>query len=623
MGASAEGTRPSPLWAVLVALAAVAVYLNTLGNGFALDDVQVVRDNPNLRSPASLPRLFVLPYWPDAQGYAAGLYRPVTLASLALNRLVTGAGATGFHAVNIALHAFVSVLAWFAFRRASLLRGTALLGALLFAAHPVHVEAVANVVGRSELLAAAGVLSAWLCHRRASESLVGRSRIAWNLAALLFYLTSILSKESAILAPLLFVADDLRRSRDTGEHRGAGAGRVLALYGAVLLAALALRAAALGGIRGAEDALPLDNPLVTESTFTRVATALWVQARYASLMVWPGTLSSDYSYDAIPVVRGLSDPRLLAGLALAVGAVLLAIHGWRRSRPAFLGVTLWIVFFAPTANLLFTTGALMGERLAYLPSLGFCLLAGHLGARIASTGRSRRKQRQAAVVALGTLVLLSLGARTWLRNPAWKDNATLALHDVETMPRSAKLQAGAAIAQAERGDRTASERHFREAIAIYPDYAQARYNLGILLAERGARDEAIDQLLQSAALAENPRPLKAVAGLLERSGRTDEALDAYARAAALDPTDLPHRFNWGRALLAAGRTPEAERVLSELASEAPTEIPGRVARAMLAEIRGDLAEALTLYRQLLTDPALPPRLRSPIESRLATLTPEN
>jgi tetratricopeptide (TPR) repeat protein len=622
-GASANGTRPSPLWPALVALAAVVVYLNTLGNGFALDDVGVVRDNPHLRSLGSLPRLFFLPYWPDAQGHAAGLYRPVTLASFAVNRVLTGSGPAGFHAVNVALHAIVSVLAWFAFRRAGVYYGTALLGALLFAVHPVHVEAVANVVGRSELLAAAGVLSAWLCHRRASDSVQGRSRTAWALAAPLFYLIAILSKESAVLAPLLFVADDLRRTKESGGNRAARAGRSLVFFGVALIVALALRAVALGGLRGAEDALPLDNPLVAEGAFTRVATALWVQARYAALMVWPGALSSDYSFDAIPTVQRLSDPRLLAGIAFAVVTALLAAHGWRRSRPLFLGATLWIVFFTPTANLLFTTGALMAERLAYLPSLGFCLLAGHLGAWVASIEGPHRKHGQVAVVALSAVALLSLGARARHRNPFWKDNATLALHDVETTPRSAKLQAGAAIALAERGDRTAAEQHFKEAIAIYPDYAQARYNLGILLAERGARSEAIDQLLESAALTENPRPLKAAAGLLEQSGRTDEALDAYARAAALDPTDLPHRFNWGRSLLAAGRTPEAERVLSDLATEAPAEIPGRISRAMLAEIHGNPTEATTLYRKLLSDPALPAGLRSPIESRLSALTRED
>ena len=125
-------------WPAVVALIAAALYANTLGNEFALDDVNIVRDNPHLRSPSDIPRLFALPYWPDAAGSASGLYRPVTLSSFALNRALSGAGPTGFHAVNAALHALAAALAWFAFRRACTHYGTARLASLLFAAHPIH-----------------------------------------------------------------------------------------------------------------------------------------------------------------------------------------------------------------------------------------------------------------------------------------------------------------------------------------------------------------------------------------------------------------------------------------------------------------------------------------------------
>ena len=344
--ASADGRRASFFWPGLVALAAVVVYLNTLGNGFA----------------------------PEA--------------------------------VNLGLHAVVSALAWFALRRAGIYYGTALLGALLFAVHPVHVEAVTHVVGRSELLAAAGVLAAWLSHRRASEAHSSRSRGAWILTATLLYFLAILSKESAILAPVLFVADDLRRVKEAGDYRAARAGRSMALYGAALLAALLLRAGALGGFRGAEDALSLDNPLVAAGTLTRVATAAWIQARYAYLMVWPRDLCADDSYDTLPTVQDLSDPRLLAGLTFAIAAITIAAYGWRRSRPLFLGAILFLA-----------TGILMGERPAYLPSLGFCLLAGHLGAWIASIEGPRRKARQAAVLSLAATTLIALGTCTWHCNP--------------------------------------------------------------------------------------------------------------------------------------------------------------------------------------------------------------
>ena len=173
----------------------------------------------------------------------------------------------------------------------------------------------------------------------------------------------------------------------------------------------------------------------------------------------------------------------------------------------FLAAVLWTVFFLPTSNLIFPVGALMAERLAYLPSLGFCLWVGHIGARVAAIEGPRRRLRQVAVIAIGVIALAALGARTWHRNPVWKDNETLALHDVEITPRSAKLHAGAAIVLAGRGEDEAATRHFRAALEIYPAYAQVHYNLAIVLLRLGDRATAIEHLQRSATLApQNPRP---------------------------------------------------------------------------------------------------------------------
>src|SRR5262245_18416846 len=130
-----------------------------------------------------------------------------------------------------------------------------------------------------------------------------------------------------------------------------------------------------------------------------------------ALLVWTRHLVSDYSVDAIPLVRSWSDPRLLAGLTTVASLVGLLLLGWRRSRPVLLGTSVFVLFLLPAANLLFPAGTLMAERLLYLPSLGICVNAGHLVADVARRGRP-------ALVAgaLLTVVLLALGAaRTWSR----------------------------------------------------------------------------------------------------------------------------------------------------------------------------------------------------------------
>lgn len=493
-------TRTSPRWPLLVALVAILVHVGALGNGFALDDVRLVENNPAIASLARVPKLFVEPYW-NVAGESYGIYRPLTVASFALNRAIAGAGPFGFHAVNVLLHAAVAALAWLAIRRMGTHYGTALLGALLFAVLPVHTEAVANVAGRAELLAALFVLGAWLAHRRASESGTGVWR--WGAAAL--YFAAILSKESAVLAPVVFLADDALRVRE-----GARGIRPRFLeYGVALAAMLALRAAALGAEQVARDTIPLDNPAAAAGAWPRVATAVWVQLKYALLCVAPRHLVSDYSFDAIPVARSLADARVVAGIGFVVALLAVLAWGWKRSRPIALAVAVWVVFFLPTANVIFPTGTIMAERLAYLPSLGVCLAAGHLGAAFAAREGSTRatKSRRAGVVVVAALVIIAAGARTWARVPAWKNNLTLATRDVEAMPRSAKLQAGAGMFLAEAGHAAEAEDHLRRAVTIYPEYAQMHYNLAVLLARRGERTEAVEHLRRAIELAPgNPMP---------------------------------------------------------------------------------------------------------------------
>jgi tetratricopeptide (TPR) repeat protein len=351
---------------------------------------------------------------------------------------------------------------------------------------------VVGLAGRAELLAALFVLAAWLAHRR-----------GWSVGASFLYLGAILSKESALLAPLLFLADDALR----GERASLRRRRSLAGFTLAAGTMLALRFCALGTHQTPSAAIPLDNPAAAAGAMARVATAAWVQLVYAVQCVAPRHLVSDYSFDAIPVARSMTDPRALAGVLFLAGLAAAAVWGWKASRPVALAVLVWVVFFLPTSNLLFATGTIMAERLAYLPSLGLCLAVAHFGAGLAAGDGVMAKARRVAIVAMAALLVAGLSARTLARIPDWKSNLTLALADVATTPRSAKLQAGAGMFLAEAGRADEAEGYLRRAVAIYPDYAQMHYNLAVLLARRGAREEAVEQLALAIELApDNPLP---------------------------------------------------------------------------------------------------------------------
>jgi tetratricopeptide (TPR) repeat protein len=538
--------RAAAIWALAPAFAAALVFSGALSLDFALDDIPLVRDNPSIRDPARLLALFGEPYW-VTPGESYGLYRPLTVASLALNRALTGEGPRGFHAGNVAVHALVSALAWFLARRLGVHYGTALAASLLFAVHPLRVEAVANVAGRAELLAAAGVFGAWLAHRLAVEAR-GPSRRRWFAAAAFLWLAAVLSKESAVLAPLVFAVDDRLRRREPNGSPSAPTGAWVG-YGVAAAVALALRAGALGGLGGPASTVYLDNPAAFEGPWARVATALWVHARYLALLAWPATLSSDYSYDAVPVVASFTDPRLFAGLAAAAATAGGFALAWRRGwRTVAVAIACWVLLLLPGSNLLFASGTLMGERLTYLPAFGAFLLAGHGLARL---GRAR----PAAAAALAGALVVACGVRSAIRVPAWKDNLTLATTDVRSYPRSAKLQAGAGLFLAGAGRDGEAEAHLREAVSIWPDYAQARYNLAVVLIRRRAYAPALDELVAAHRLAPaNPGPLRLVASLV-RAGGTDPAVAAALSALGNRP-DLPQEV---RTILAGPSGPGQPR----------------------------------------------------------------
>src|SRR5712692_9504485 len=182
--------------AILIFVAAWAVYLNSLGGQFVFDDTSIIQNNPQIRSLGitNLQHIFGSHYWQTVAGQG-GLYRPVVILSYALNYAVGGFDPAGYHFVNVLLHALNSVLVFLIIHE---LFGDLVFAAwsgLLFALHPIRTEAVAYVVGRAESLAAFFFLVAWLCYIR--------RKLVLSAAA---FLLAVLSKESAftfLAVPLL------------------------------------------------------------------------------------------------------------------------------------------------------------------------------------------------------------------------------------------------------------------------------------------------------------------------------------------------------------------------------------------------------------------------------------
>ncbi|MFQ5668688.1 MAG: hypothetical protein ACE5I7_19980, partial [Candidatus Binatia bacterium] len=200
------------LLVLLVVLVAVAVYLNAIPDGFVFDDKLIQRD-PRIHLQTSFWTIFVTDYWYKYIGTSADLYRPLTIASYALNYAVAGLSSPAFHAVNILLHALVCALLVVLLDALVRDRALAVVSALLFATHPIHTEAVTGIVGRAEILTALFLLAALYLHVR-GYTLWGQGRAVWLPVALLAYFCALLSKETAIVGPgLLLVVEYTGRAR--------------------------------------------------------------------------------------------------------------------------------------------------------------------------------------------------------------------------------------------------------------------------------------------------------------------------------------------------------------------------------------------------------------------------
>jgi protein O-mannosyl-transferase len=604
-------------------LVAILLYLPTLRHEFVFDDRGVIEQNPLFRSASDLPRVAVTPYW-NSPGHTGSLYRPLTSLTFALDRMIAGGlKPAWFHFVNVLMHGLASLLVTLlAFE---ILPGTAApaLAGLLFAVHPVHVEPVAGIVGRSELLAACGALAAVLAHRRALRAVepAGRRWMAMSWSASLL---GMFSKESAVVTPVLCALVDHAFPVDPAPS----AVRRRWLYGGqiVLLGFYLVARILVLGTPGVGGPIPLlDNPAASAGAIDGRLTAAACLPRYAALLLFPLKLSADYSFNQIPVVRSLADVRVLGGVLILVLVLLGGAWSLRKTPPVGFSL-LWIAVAASTTtNLVIFIGTLMAERLMYLPSVGLCLLAAALALLIARHGRV------SAVVVASALVCVTGAWRSWRRVPEWHDDFSLYQSAARVSPGTARIRYNLGNAYLRLQDDARAEENYRAALAIYPDYSDARVNLAMAILDQGRAREALGLLTAAAsrqprnadlavnlgaayraagdaaraesefrrALALDPRSARAwndLGSMALARGDHRGALEGLENAVRLEPDEAIFRINLADALNAAGREGDADRQFVEAVRLSPDLPEVRRGQGELAMRHGDLETAEREFR---------------------------
>lgn len=545
-------TTPRPARApvaVVVLLAALAIgpYLNALNAGFTFDDDLQIRANSAVTQGVDLTAILSAPLHPG------DLFRPFTVLTFALNEALAPGAPGPCHLVNVWLHAVVTILVYLLAKRLFKSVRLATIAGALFAVHPIHTEAVTSLVGRAELLAGCLGLGAMLAAVRAD----GRRGIAatgLRMLSLVFFSLALLSKESAFtLVPLIFLLRITLRQESlrTGAWREL---RSLEWLAYLLCAGLfiALRAHV---ISAPVPVPPLDNVLLYVPWPIRMRSALGILWEYFGLLNVPWVLAADYSYNEVPPITSWTAPHFLAGLALLLAAATVCVR--RRWTPVAFALVFPFIALSLTANLLFPIGTIKAERLLYLPSVGWALLAACGGEWLLR----RRRYRVMGAVVLCAIVTI-FAARTWVRNADWRDNDALYRSMVENAPGSAKARYNLGTLLLRQGHIAAASVQFHRALEIYPWAEGAARNIGIGFEKAAQTEQAVEWYTKALAIAPGFHDGHlSLCSVLVNSGRLDQAAAACRGGLRYWPADPALLRGLGIAMIGTGAMVEGVETL--------------------------------------------------------------
>ena len=520
-----------------IALLAIASSITGIVNGFPYDDRYVVELNPTTGDLHRWWNVFTSSYWP--KGYGGDGYRPLTMLAFRIQWALGGGVPVVFHAASMLLYAAVSVLV-FVLARRLLPEWAAWTTAALFAVHPVHVEAVAGIVGQSELLVAGAVLAAVVFYLR--DRMRGDLQPATAAKIVLCYVIACFSKEHGVVLPALLIAAELTVIDDASRapspllprgHRLRPFYLALALI-AVAFVAIRSRVLADHGIGGFEPFTPFSTLHIRNGD--RILTALGVVPEWIRLFYWPAHLSVEYGPPDIQIAQGLGLWQL-PGLLLLVAILALAVVLRRRQPVISFGIAFVCISLLPASNFIIPAGIVLAERTLLLPSVGAVLVVGGVLVAIAESLRARNLDPQRwsrTAMAVCAIVLLTGAVRSAERTMIWHDNDTLFHQAVIDSPFAYRAHFMLGAWDFEKKRKRLGEAEFRKALSLFPYDAFLAYNLADQYTRAGMCGPAIPLYEWSQSV--EPRLTLgrgAYAGCLLNENRFDEA-----RAKALQAITL-------------------------------------------------------------------------------------
>jgi protein O-mannosyl-transferase len=518
------------LWICLLLLAAIfAVYGQVRGHEFVNYDDPDYVNNAHVRNgltPQSLTWAFTSVDFAN--------WFPLTRISHLFDFQLFGLQSGPQHLTSVLLHAFSALLLFWLFKRMTGARWPSAFVALVFALHPLHIESVAWIAERKDVLSTLFLfLTLW-----AYLSYIGRPAVGRYSLMVLLFCAAVMSKPMVVTFPFVGLLLDVWPLRRFSAKAVWEKAPLFAI--SIVAAMVTYLVQRQGGSVASFDEVPLA---------LRAGNALVSYVAYIFQFIWPVNLAVFYPYSA-----GTSPWPAIGAAVLLAGVTALALRGFRRRPYLAIGWFWYLGTIFPVLGLIQAGVQARADRYTYVPLIGISIMVAWGLADLCT----RWPAAKSAVAGLGILAGLSWSYLTWLDLENWRDSVSLFQNAIRVTSNNYLAYNNLGVALRERGRTAEAMADFQEALRIRPHYAEAQNNLGEVLLVQGRLDEAAPYI--QAALRGEPGSSEAHvnwATVLNKRGQHSEAAAEYGAALELEPDNAEAHCGLGVALMAGNRNQEA------------------------------------------------------------------
>jgi tetratricopeptide (TPR) repeat protein len=508
-------------------VAVFAVYAQVATHAFInFDDPIYVTENPQVRTGLTLDGIS----WAFSTFHDSNWF-PLTWLSHMLDVQFFGVDSGWHHLMNIVMHALSTLLLFIVLRRITGARWPSAFVALIFAIHPLHVESVAWIAERKDVLSTLF----WMLTLLGYSDYVRRPTRARYVLTLVVFCLGLMAKPMLVTLPVVLILLDLWPFR-----RGLRIVEKIPFFVAALASSIvAYVAHQRGGAVATLEIIPLAG---------RIENALVTYVVYILKTFWPAHLAIFYPYP----LQSLVIPAILSAIALIIVTALVVLAYKHRPYLA-VGWFWYLVTLLPVIGIIQTGSQARADRYTYIPTIGLTIAIVWGTAELLKTWP--RVQ-----TALATAIALALFTLTWFQVATWRDDFTLYRHAISAVPNNYIAYYNLASALEAEGQTDEAVIQLREAVRVRPYYVPARAELGQVLASQGHTDEALTELRTAVRLRpDDPVAHYRLGSVLGSLGRNNEAAVEFAETVRLQPNNPDAHYNLGLALAQQDHLPDAAR----------------------------------------------------------------